>query len=89
MSRIRYILFAIIISLVSFGAMAVPVDINTANAETLAAELTGIGSAKAQAIVAYREKHGPFRQAEDLLQIKGIGDAILEKNRDSIVINTK
>lgn len=61
------------------------VNINTADADTLARHLHGIGAAKAKAIVEYREKHGPFTSAEDLTNVKGIGQAILEKNAGIIV----
>ena len=63
------------------------VDINTANAETISAELNGIGLAKAKAIVEYREKHGPFRTAEDLTLVKGIGEKTLERNRSDIKVS--
>ena len=43
-------------------AIAGPVDVNTADAKTLARELQGIGMAKAEAIVSYREKNGPFEE---------------------------
>lgn len=66
------------------GAWAGPVDINTADAATIAKELPGIGLSKAQAIVAYREKNGSFKNAEDLRKIKGIGAKTLERNRANI-----
>ena len=75
--------------LVSLVAQATPVDINTADAETLAAALSGIGPSKAEAIVAYRDENGPFGAAEDLVLIKGIGDRTLEINRDNIVVTGK
>lgn len=89
MSRIRYTLFAVVLSLLSFTVMALPVDINKADAKTIAMELTGVGSAKAEAIVSYRQQYGPFKRPEDLLQVKGIGKAILEKNRGTIVLTTE
>lgn len=89
MSRIRCVLFTLVLLLVSFTAMAVPVDINSADAQTLAEALNGVGMAKAEAIVVYREQYGPFRQIEDLLQVKGVGPRILEKNRDAIMVETK
>ena len=46
--------------------------------------LIGIGAKKAEAIVQYREKHGNFTAAEQLLEVQGIGKATLEKNRDRI-----
>lgn len=67
------------------GAWAGPVDINTADAATIAKELQGIGLSKAQAIVAYREKNGSFKSAEDLRKIKGIGAKTLDRNRPNIL----
>jgi competence protein ComEA len=63
------------------------VNLNTADAATLARELLGIGEVKAQAIVEYRTANGAFASVDDLLEVKGIGAAILEKNRDKLSIN--
>ncbi len=63
------------------------VNLNAADAETLRRDLFGIGAAKAKAIIAYRESNGPFTAVDDLLEVKGIGKALLEKNRDRLVIN--
>lgn len=63
------------------------VNLNTADAATLQRELTGIGEVKAQAIVAYRDEHGDFASVDELLEVKGIGEATLEKNRDKLSIN--
>ncbi len=60
------------------------VNLNSADAETLGRELVGIGPAKARAIVAYRENHGPFQSVDELLEVKGIGAATLEKNRSKL-----
>jgi competence ComEA-like helix-hairpin-helix protein len=57
------------------------VNINRADATTLAASLNGIGPKKAEAIVVYREQHGSFKQIEDLALVKGIGPKTIEKNR--------
>jgi competence protein ComEA len=65
-------------------AVAGPVDVNTADAATISAELKGIGMTKAKAIVEYREKHGPFKSPEDLSLVKGIGDRTVEINKDDI-----
>lgn len=64
-----------------------PVDINTADAKTLSAELEGVGLSKAQAIVEYREKYGPFKSPEDLSLVKGIGERTVELNRENIKIS--
>ena len=54
------------------------VNINTANTEELTA-ITGIGPKTADSIVAYRKKNGKFKNANDLLNIKGIGEKSLKK----------
>jgi competence protein ComEA len=61
-----------------------PVNVNTADASALAKELDGIGPAKAQAIVDYRQKNGPFHSPEDLLKVDGIGQRVLDQNRGNI-----
>lgn len=66
---------------------ATPVNINTADAETIAKSLDGIGLAKAKAIVAFRDEHGPFKSADELSQVKGIGPATLERNHDAILLS--
>ncbi|MBY6186796.1 helix-hairpin-helix domain-containing protein [Marinobacter hydrocarbonoclasticus] len=63
---------------------ASPVNINTAEAEILADALTGIGLQKAQAIVDYRNEHGPFQTKDDLLKVPGIGKQLLTRNLDRI-----
>jgi len=60
------------------------VNINTASAEEIAAALTGIGLTKAQAIVAWRDANGAFTRTEQLLEVKGIGQATLDKNTNRI-----
>lgn len=67
--------------------LAGPVNVNTADAQTISAELKGIGLAKAQAIVEYRQKHGPFRSADDLTLVKGIGERTVELNRTDIKVS--
>jgi competence protein ComEA len=63
------------------------VDLNDADVTTLQRELAGVGEAKAKAIVAYREANGPFSSVDELLEVKGIGKAILDRNRDKLDIN--
>lgn len=59
------------------------VNINTADAEALTA-LKGVGIKKAEAIVAWREANGAFTSVEQLLEVKGIGVAILDDNRNNL-----
>ena len=65
---------------------ATPVNINNADAPTIAKSLDGIGLAKAEKIVAWRDEHGPFKSVDELSQVKGIGPATLERNRDAILL---
>ena len=70
------------------AAIAGPVDINSADAATISAELKGVGMSKAQAIVAHRQTHGPFKSYEDLIMVKGIGARTVEINRANILFNS-
>jgi len=79
-------LLTLMIACMPLWALAGPVDINTADAETISAELNGIGLAKAKAIIEYREKYGPFKNPEDLSLVKGIGDRTVELNRVNILV---
>ena len=62
------------------------VNINTADAATLAEVLTGVGLAKAEAIVAYRKEHGGFKSVEQLSEVKGIGEKLVKANQERIVV---
>ncbi|TCK18096.1 competence ComEA-like helix-hairpin-helix protein [Thiogranum longum] len=57
------------------------ININTADSEALVDGLTGVGPEKAMAIIRYRQTNGPFRQVNDLVQVKGIGQGTVERNR--------
>ena len=65
-------------------AVSDKLNINTATVSEIQKVLTGIGAKKAEAIVQYREKHGNFTSAEQLLEVQGIGKATLERNRERI-----
>lgn len=62
-----------------------PVDINTATAEVLAEAIDGVGMRKAEAIVRYREQHGPFASVDELVEVSGIGPKTLERNRENLI----
>ena len=61
------------------------VDINSADAWVLQQKLSGIGKKKAEAIVKYREEHGPFKTVYELEKVHGIGKKTVEKNLDKMV----
>ncbi|MBT00149.1 MAG: competence protein ComEA [Oceanospirillaceae bacterium] len=65
---------------------AAPVNLNTATASELASALNGVGPAKAAAIVEYREANGGFSSVDELVEVSGIGDATLDKNRELIAV---
>lgn len=78
---------ALLVSLAPGLVLAGPVNINTANAETLAMELTGVGPALAAAIVADREANGEFPSPEALARVRGIGNHVLEANEGNILVS--
>lgn len=89
MKNLRRSLLVLLFAAASpLAAVAGPVDINTADAATISAELQGVGMSKAQAIVEYRKNHGPFRSYEDLTLVKGIGVRTVEINRANILFKS-
>lgn len=67
------------------GAPGGAINVNTADAATLQ-ELPGVGPVTAAAIIARRTDHGPFRSVDDLLDVKGIGEATLAELRDHVTV---
>jgi competence protein ComEA len=65
---------------------AEPVNINTADADLIAASLIGVGKQKAMAIVEFRVQHGPFLQPDDIVMVKGIGQSTYQKNKADILV---
>lgn len=86
MKPFRSIPLALLLCLLRPVMAHAQVDINHADAKMLAESLTGIGLVKAEAIVAYRDSHGPFLHIEDLAAVDGIGERTIEANRDAIMI---
>lgn len=70
---------------VTLAAEGRPVNVNTAGMAELMA-IKGIGEAKARAIIEHREKHGPFRNVEELKNVSGIGDKLLATLRSQITV---
>ncbi len=83
--RIRLVVGLIVGLLASVGAAA-EININTASAQQLAKNMKGIGPNKAEAIVLYRQQHGPFGRLEDLMRVRGIGKTTVEINRGVISV---
>jgi competence protein ComEA len=78
--------FLLVASLRSYAA---PVDVNTADADMLAESLNGIGPKIAAAIVEYRKQNGPFQSIDELLNVKGIGSKMLERNQKDIILRSE
>lgn len=93
-ARAGALLRAVCLAAVLGGAVAagaVPdgvVNVNTATAEELA-RLPGIGDSKARAILDYRKQRGAFKSVEQLREVKGIGDAALERIRPHVALEGK
>jgi competence protein ComEA len=85
---VNYLALALTGLMISSSALAsTPVNVNTADAPTLAQSLDGVGLAKAQAIVAWREANGRFESADQLTEVKGIGQALVDRNREAIQVD--
>jgi competence protein ComEA len=85
MSVIRSIICALALFFSAF-VFAGPVNVNTADAEAIAAGMNGVGLKKAQAIVDFRNKNGAFKSLDDLAQVKGIGSKTVAKNRANLTL---
>ncbi len=83
------VLAVILIGLISViqvtAADVEKININTATAEELM-HLKGVGPKYSAAIIAYREKYGPFKTPQDLMQVSGIGQKTFEKNQEIIIV---
>ena len=80
-----FVLLSLILAAGAYAGDAAKIDINRASAEELT-RLTGVGPSHAAAIIAFREKNGPFKEPEDLMQVPRIGQKTFEKNKDLIVV---
>jgi competence protein ComEA len=86
-NTMKKILLATLCTCLCWASLALAaVNINTATARELAA-LKGIGPAKAEAIVQYREKNGPFKSVNDLGKVKGLGAKTVEKLGKEITVS--
>ena len=83
------VLVAVFVGLVSIlnvtASDSGKVNINTASAEELT-QLKGIGPNHAAKIIEFREKNGPFKIPEDIMQVPGIGQKTFENNKDFIIV---
>ena len=78
--------FSLLLLGLSAVAVGAPIDINTADAPALALAMKGVGTKKAEAIVIYRKKHGPFKSVDELAKVKGISKKTIESNRGKLSV---
>ena len=83
----KWVAAGVLALMISVPAFAGMVDINKADAVTIAKELKGIGPAKAKAIVDYRTAHGAFKSVDELRNVHGIGEKLLAKIRSDVSLN--
>lgn len=81
----KKLLLSLFVSLAFSGVTYAAVDLNTATQAELEA-VKGIGPSKAAAIIEYRKQHGPFKQVDDLNEIKGFGDKSVEALKDELTV---
>ncbi len=86
MKFLRKSLLALLLAMPLLVCAVEKLDINTADSVALANTLQGVGEKRAALIVQWREQHGPFKSLEELLQVKGVGQKILDQNRERITI---
>ncbi|NOX08041.1 MAG: ComEA family DNA-binding protein [Gammaproteobacteria bacterium] len=89
MRTFKLVLFSIFLFVSSWAHALEPLDINVASVKQMMNVLNGIGPYRAAAIVAYRDSNGPFESIEDLSKVKGVGSAIMERNRARIIVKEK
>jgi len=88
MLNMKSLLAALATGLFSIWAWAAqPVNVNSANAEDIAGALKGVGQAKAEAIVEYRNANGKFKHIDELVNVKGIGIRTIDINREFILLD--
>ena len=63
------------------------ININTADKETLMTSIKGVGEKRAEAIIDYREQNGPFKSVDDLAEISGISQTIVDDNRENLTVS--
>ena len=79
------VLMSWVVATGAYAGDVAKIDINRASAEELT-QLKGVGPSHAAGIVAFREKNGPFKKPEDLMQVPRIGQKTFKKNKDLIVV---
>jgi competence protein ComEA len=86
MSKLRKVLLSLLLIFPLLAGATDKLDINTADSAMLAQALQGVGEKRAELIVAWRAEHGPFKSIDDLIKVKGIGQKIVDENREILTV---
>lgn len=86
MNKARHLIACALLLAAGAAHAGEPVDINTADAETLAEAINGVGIKKARDIIAYRQQNGPFRSVDELVQVSGIGMQMVDRSRENLTV---
>ena len=89
MKKLSQLFVAFALLFASHFAVADMVNINTADVQTLATNIVGVGEKKALAIVNFREENGPFKSVDEMTQVKGIGLKLIDNNRANLTIQSE
>ncbi len=82
-------LLAMLLAVQGVSVHAQRLDLNRADAAQIAQTMQGVGPVKAESIVRYRERHGPFFSVDQLTRVKGIGRKTIERNRRKIEVRPR
>jgi competence protein ComEA len=86
MTSVKNCLGIVLLLLAGFAFAGETVNINQADAESLALAIKGVGHKRAEAIIEYREQYGPFQSVDELTQVQGIGEKLLEGSRQNLTV---
>ena len=78
------ILLSLLLALPVVSFSAESININTANKEALMSVIKGVGEKKAEAIILYRKENGPFKSIDELTNVKGVGQGMVDKHREKL-----
>lgn len=86
MDNIRKCIFTLLFTLPALLFAGELINVNTADKDLLMS-IKGVGEKRAEAIINYREQNGPFKNIEQLAEIKGLGQYFVDTNREKLVVD--
>lgn len=86
MKMLKTLFLTLLLAAPVYLAAADKININTATKEELMSEIKGVGEKRAEAIIAYREQNGTFKSVEELANVSGVGQSIVDSNREALSV---